>query len=250
MVRREDVNDTAVIRLSHGKVSALDLEFCQAFSSELDTLAAGPASALVITGTGSAFSAGVDLFRVLHGGADYLEQFLPAMERLFRTLLTFPKPVVAAINGHAIAGGCIIAAACDYRIMAEGNGRIGVPELLVGVPFPTLPFEIVRSRVSPANFRQLVLGGKTVPPDEALTLGLVDEIAPIDVLAARGVHAAAQMAKIPPITFGLTKRAFTDPILQCVNAAGSLNDAVIAAWANPAVQARMRAYVEQTVGKR
>ena len=75
------------------------------------------------------------------------------MEAFFQTLLTFPKPAVAAVNGHAIAGGCIIAAACDHRVMADGTGRIGVPELMVGVPFPSLPLEIVGSRVPASVFR-------------------------------------------------------------------------------------------------
>jgi enoyl-CoA hydratase len=247
---REDIHGTAVLRFAHGKVSALDVDFCHAIVDELNAIAAGTAAAAVVTGTGSAFSAGVDLFRVLNGGADYLRQFLPAMESCFRALLTFPKPLVAAINGHAIAGGCIVAAACDYRAMAEGKGRIGVPELLVGVPFPTLPFEIVRARVSPAHFRHLVMSGRTVMPDEALSLGLIDEIAPPDVLLVRALHAAEQLARIPGIAFALTKRGFTDPILERVERARSLNDDVLEAWGHPDVQHRMRAYVEQTVGKK
>lgn len=172
------------------------------------------------------------------------------MEALFRTLLTFPKPAVAAINGHAIAGGCIIAAACDYRVMAEGSGRIGVPELAVGVPFPTLPFEIVRARVSPGHFRDLVFTGRTVPPQEAVAVGFVDEIAPLDVLMTRAQQAAERLADIPPITFALTKRTFVEPIRERIGAAASLNADVLAAWESPAVQARMRAYVEKMVGKK
>jgi enoyl-CoA hydratase len=172
------------------------------------------------------------------------------MEEFFEALLNFPKPLIAAVNGHAIAGGCIIAAACDYRVMAEGKGRIGVPELLVGVPFPTLPFEIVRARVSPTDFRQLVLSGQTVTPPEALALGLIDEIAPVEVLLTRAHHAAERLAQIPAIAFSLTKRGFTDPILERMRASRALNDAVLEAWAHHDVQARMRAYVEQTVGKK
>ena len=250
MIIREDSQDIAVLRLAHGKVSALDLEFCRALVTELEDIRSSVARALVVIGTGSAFSAGVDLFRVLKGSTDYLGEFLPAMEALFQTIVSFPKPLVAAVNGHAIAGGCIIAAACDYRIMTEGNARIGIPELIVGVPFPTLPFEIVRARVSPASFRHLVLSGKTVTPPDALALGLIDEIAPSDVLLTRAHHAAEQLAQIPPIAFALTKRAFTEPILERVRHARSLNDDVLAAWASPDVQARMRAYVEQTVGKK
>lgn len=239
-----------MVRLAHGKVSALDVDLCHALVRELEGIAASDARALIITGTGSAFSAGVDLFRVLDGGADYLTRFLPAMESFFRALLTFPKPAIAAINGHAIAGGCIIAAACDYRVMAEGSARIGVPELAVGVPFPTLPFEIVRARVIPGHFRDLVFTGRTVPPGEALAVGLIDEIAPADVLLSRAGHAAERLADIPPITFALTKRTFTAPILERVANAASLNADVLAAWESPAVQARMRAYVEKTVGRK
>jgi enoyl-CoA hydratase len=250
VITREDSGSIAVVRLAHGKVSALDVDLCHALVRELEGIAASDARALIITGTGSAFSAGVDLFRVLDGGAEYLKQFLPAMEALFRTLLTFPKPAIAAINGHAIAGGCILAAACDYRVMAEGSARIGVPELAVGVPFPTLPFEIVRARVSPGPFRDLVFTGRTVQPSEAVFVGLVDEIAPADVLMTRAQHAAERLADIPPITFALTKRTFTEPILERVGRAASLNADVVAAWESPAVQARMRAYVEKTVGKK
>jgi enoyl-CoA hydratase len=250
VITREDLGDIAVLRLAHGKVSALDLELCGALVDEITAIATAPARALVVTGTGTAFSAGVDLLRVLNGGPAYLEKFLPAMQALFQALLTFPKPAVAAINGHAIAGGCIIAAACDYRIMAEGTARIGVPELLVGVPFPLLPFEIVRARVSSKEFRQVVLNGRTAEPPDALQLGLIDEIAPPDVLLTRAVHAAGQLAEITPVAFSLTKRTFTEPVLERVRSAASLNADVIEAWASPAVQARMRAYVEATLGKK
>jgi enoyl-CoA hydratase len=250
VITREDSESIAVIRMAHGKVSALDAAFCAALVTEIEAVAAGSARALVITGTGSAFSAGVDLFQVLDGGPDYLGRFLPAMESFFLTLLTFPKPAVAAINGHAIAGGCIIAAACDHRIMVDGTAAIGVPELAVGVPFPTLPFEIVGARVQPAAFRQLVYSGRTVQPHEALELGLIDELAEPDVLAGRAREVAEQLSQIPAKTFELTKRTFVAPILDRVTASASLNAEAVEAWARPEVQARMRAYVEQTIRRK
>ena len=250
MIIREDSGTIAVLRLAHGKVSALDVDLCQALVRELGEIAASDARALVVTGTGSAFSAGVDLFRVLDGGAAYLRQFLPAMEAFFKTLLTFSKPAIAAINGHAIAGGCIIAAACDYRVMAEGSGRIGVPELAVGVPFPALPFEIVRARVLPTPFRDLVFTGRTVLPSEAIAVGLIDETAPADVLMTRAAHAAEKLAEITPVTFALTKRAFTEPLLERVRAAATLDRDVFEAWESSVVQSRIRAYLERTVGKK
>jgi enoyl-CoA hydratase len=250
MLSCEDHTVSTVVRLAHGKVSALDIEFCDALSQELNRLASSSTPAVILTGTGSAFSAGVDLFRVLDGGRAYLHRFLPAMETLFRTLLTFPRPLIAAVNGHAIAGGCIIAATSDHRLMADATGRIGIPELLVGVPFPTLPFEIVRARVSRAQFRALVLGGKTVLPSEAVTLGLIDEVVPAGELLPRALETAERLAQIPSIAFALTKRAFVEPILTRVDAGRPFNDEVLSAWESPAVQERMRLYVERTVAKK
>lgn len=249
MIVREDSGPVAVIRMAYGKVSAIDVEFCGALVAEFNAVAASTASALVLTGTGSSFSAGVDLFRVLKGRADYLAQFLPAMETLFRTLLTFPKPAVAAVNGHAIAGGCILAAACDHRIMADGSGRIGLPELAVGVPFPPLPFEIVRARLNPSAFRDLVYTGRVVSPRDAHALGLADEIAvPADLIGCAHA-AAARLSRIPSTTFALTKRTLVAPVLDRVNAAAAINDEVLQAWRSDAVLDRMKAYVEETVGK-
>ena len=99
------------------------------------------AKAVVLTGQGKIFSAGVDLKRLSEGGADYIRKFLPVLHKLYDTVFYHPKPVVAAINGHAIAGGCVLACCADRRIMAREGGRIGVTESLVGVPFPALAFD-------------------------------------------------------------------------------------------------------------
>jgi enoyl-CoA hydratase len=250
MVVREDSGDVAVIRLAHKKVSALDLPLCEALVHAIGDVASGQWRALVVTGTGATFSAGVDLFQVLDGGPTYLTRFLPAMESLFRAFLTFPKPAVAAINGHAIAGGCIIAAACDHRIMADGAARIGIPELAVGVPFPALPFEIMRARLSPPHFRRLVFGADTLLPADALNVGLIDEIGPAELLMSRALAAAQRLTSIPTLSFSLMKRAVTAPVLAHVDAARSLNDEALAAWRSPAVLARIRAYLEETVRKK
>ena len=113
MVVREDRNGIRILRLNHGKVSALDIELGDALSAEFKAAADPTVRAVVLIGTGSAFSAGVDLYRVIKDGPEYGRRFLPVLDRMLRDALTFPKPVVAAVNGHAIAGGCILAACCD-----------------------------------------------------------------------------------------------------------------------------------------
>lgn len=250
MIERQDRDGVRVLRLAHGKVSALDIELAEALTAELAAAAAAPLRAVVMTGTGSAFSAGVDLFRVLRDGPAYGERFLPVLDTMLRSALTFPKPLVAAVNGHAIAGGCILAAACDRRIMAEGNGRMGVPELVVGVPFPALPLQIVAARVPDAAFRDLVFTGRTVQVDEAMALGLVDEKCAGETLLDRAIEVANQLAAIPAGAFALTKEAFTTLILDRTACLSDLNARVVHAWLQPQTYDTIRAYLERTVGKK
>jgi enoyl-CoA hydratase/carnithine racemase len=136
-----------VVTIAHGKANALDIDLCKALVECFEELRASVVRAVVITGQGRMFSAGVDLVRVSSGGADYVRAFLPILNRAFDALFFLPKPVVAAVNGHAIAGGCVLTCCADRRLMARGVGRIGVTELLVGVPFPALAFEILRAAV-------------------------------------------------------------------------------------------------------
>ena len=247
MIERQDHDGIRVLRLAHGKVSAMDIELGEAFIAELKAAADDPVRGVVVTGTGSSFSAGVDLFRLIKDGPDYGKRFLPVLDTMLRDALTFPKPLVAAVNGHAIAGGCILTAACDRRIMAEGNGRIGVPELVVGVPFPALPLQIVAARLADATFRNLVLTGRTVQVDEAVALGLIDEKCLPEQLLDRAVAAANQLAAIPAGAFALTKEAFTTLILDRAACLSDLNARVLHAWMQPQTYDTIRRYLEKTV---
>jgi enoyl-CoA hydratase len=250
MFQREDRGSTAVIRFAHGKVSALDADFCAALTAEIVALESSDSTSLVLTGTGSTFSAGVDLFAVLKSDDTYVGRFLPAMDEFFRALLTFPKPLVAAVNGHAIAGGCIVASACDYRVMAEGRGGIGIPELIVGVPFPALPFEIMASRLTPQVLRDLVFSGRIVSGPDVVRCGLIDEVAPADEVLDRALQHAERLARIPPATFELTKRAFAALVLHHVGLAAANAPAVLDTWRSDAVHQSIQQYLSRTINKR
>src|SRR5204863_2301421 len=114
--------------------NVMNLEFCAALTSRFGEAQAS-SRAVVLTGSGNIFSAGVDLLRLVDGGAEYIRTFLPALNAMFAAVFGCEKPVLAAINGHAIAGGCVLAGAADRRLMRRDAGLIGVTELLVGVPF-------------------------------------------------------------------------------------------------------------------
>ena len=227
----------------------MDIELGQALIKELADANEPSVKAVILTGSGSSFSAGVDLFRLVKEGAAYAERFLPVLDDFLRAALTLPKPLVAAINGHAIAGGCILAAACDHRIMTEGNGRIGIPELAVGVPFPALPLQIMAARVSDGALRDLVFTGRTVLIDEAKTIGLIDEKCPSGMLMDRAMEVAQKMAAIPAGAFALTKEAFYTPILERTKLLADLNTRVAAEWQQQRTYDTIQTYLDKTIKK-
>src|ERR1700734_924511 len=119
MLEVELRSGVTIVELRHGKVNALDLELLRAITAAMHGIDGdGP---VVITGAGPAFCAGVDLQRIAGGGPSYVREFLPALTEAFRAVFDYPGPVVAAVNGHAIAGGCVLAAACDVRLMSRGT---------------------------------------------------------------------------------------------------------------------------------
>jgi enoyl-CoA hydratase len=204
----------------------------------------------VITGRGKIFSAGVDLFRVVDGGRDYVDEFLPALRDLFAALLEFPRPLVAAVNGHAIAGGCVIACGCDRRL-ASGVGRIGMPELTVGVPFPTVALEMVRGAVGTATARDLVLSGRSLEMTEALHRGLVDRLVEPEDLVDEACAEAERLAVLPPDAYALTRRQLHEPALAAHRGPGrEWDEEVIEQWSRPETLERIRGYLDKTVGRK
>ena len=240
----------AIIRMTHGKANALDIEFCNALVSGFAALRGSDAKAVVLTGQGKMFSAGVDLKRLSDGGPDYIRNFLPALHRLYDAVFYFPKPVVAAINGHAIAGGAVLAACADRRVMARDGGRIGVTELLVGVPFPALAFEILRHVVPPYFFSETILRGQTFAAEVAAHCGWVNEAVEPPLLIERAMEAAQSLAALSPPAFAQTKMQIRQPVTERVAQNGKATDkAVTELWFAPATLGFIRDYVAKTLKK-
>jgi enoyl-CoA hydratase len=251
MIQVERRGSIAILRLAHGKANAMDLEFCTAIAARVGECDADSSvAAILMSGQGQIFCAGVDLVRLVGEGAPYVRTFLPALGASLQAVFSCTKPVVAAVNGHAIAGGCILACAADYRIMARGGGRIGIPELIVGVPFPTVPIEIMRF-VAPANrLQQWIYGGITFDADGALAAGLVDAAADAESLESEALAAAERMAKLPARAFTLTKRRLREPALERMKNAAMRDADAHAAWESPETLAAVRGYVERTLKKK
>jgi enoyl-CoA hydratase len=238
MLNVEERADVTVVRIEHGRVGAMDAELLDALT---DAVRASD-RALVLTGTGSAFSAGVDLRRILDGGRPYTEAFLTSLSRMFRAVFDHPRPTVAAVNGHAIAGGCVLALACDVRLMS--GGRIGLAELAVGVPFPTSALEIVRHTLG-TNAGRAVLRAETVGPEQALTLGMVDEVVGPDELHPRALDLATELAARAPEAYRLAKTQLHGPANAAIDATTAEDDAaVLAGWTSDETRRRIEAALE------
>lgn len=234
----------AFVRAEHGKANALDLEFCHAVADEFERLAKDTRAAVLI-GAGHIFSAGVDLVRLSDEKEAYTRKFLPALDRLLLTLFQFPRPLVAAINGHAIGGGCILACTADYRLMAEGPFRIGVPELTVGVPFPPSALEVLRFAAPARYVQELTSGERIYAPAEAVSHGLVHKLAAVDDLEKVAFAEASRLAGLEREAFSLTKTMLRRPVLDRIARLQSeYGTAVLNDWLLPTTRAAIRRYVD------
>jgi enoyl-CoA hydratase len=248
MIDVKTENGIAIVTMRHGKANALDVALCESLAKCFEELRASDAGAVVLTGQGRIFSAGVDLLQVTAGGADYLRKFLPTLHRLYDAVFFHPRPVVAAINGHAVAGGCVLACCADRRVMARSGGRIGVTELLVGVPFPALAFEVMRFAVPPRHLPELMFGGATYDVDAGLERGLVDEVVEPDALPQRAFAAAQSLAELSPAAFAQTKKQLRQEAAERLARSGAMTDQTVTdIWIG--ALGYVRDYVARTLNK-
>ena len=241
--------DITTLRMSHGKVNAMSLEFCETLTQHLKTLQTQSCRAVILIGNSRVFSAGVDLIRLIEEPVDYLDRFLPALCEMFETVFSFPRPLVALVSGHAVAGGCVLACASDYRVI-ESQAHIGVPELRVGVPFPAAGLEIMRWAANQAAFQQIISAGATFTGPAAVDVGLADESVDHDSLLEAGQQAVERLLTVPPEIFELTKRQMRLPVIdriaRCQETFGSEIDRL---WRSPNTRATVTRYVEERLKK-
>ena len=197
-MRIEYADRIAVLCFDKPPVNAIDLQTLE--DSEACLLAVEAikdACALVITGTGTCFSAGLDLKTVPNYGWRDQCRMIQALNQAVARLYTFPIPTIAAINGHAIAGGFIVVLTCDYRIAVTQGCTLGLTEARAGIPFPYATMEVVKAELSSAVARRLTLVGRTIGSEEALALNVLDELQPPDMLLHRAREVAMDLGSMP-----------------------------------------------------
>lgn len=189
--------------------------------------------ALVLTGAGRFLSGGFDLTAPRRDAA--------ATRRvgdLYRdthlALLTFPKPTVAMLGGHAVAGGLILVLACDYRLGLDADYRIGLNEVAIGASFPRAALEIARLRLAAARASELLLGAALYPAQQGVQLGVVDELLPAETFAATVLRRAARLGAFPHEAYAHTKGALVAEAAARIRAETALEAAEAAAvWITP-----------------
>ncbi len=216
-----------------------------ALSSELmawivEQLAAADGEPLFVTGAGDAFCAGLNLKEVVSLTPAGMEKFLDALEKMVDALYAYPGPTAAWVNGHAIAGGCIVALACDMRIgLASDTARIGLNEVPLGLRFPPKTWRMVKRRLSPPALERVVLEGGLYPPAQALRLGLLDEVVSSEP-EARAM--AEKFAASPREAYIAAKRALRGGALDVSDEERRRYlDEVLPTWTSGELKARIAA---------
>jgi enoyl-CoA hydratase/carnithine racemase len=173
-----NINDKiAVLSMNRGKSNAINAEMVTELHQmvrniENDDSIAG----LILTGKDGFFSAGLDLIELYNYDEETIKKFWIDFLDLITTLVSFKKPMIAAISGHSPAGGCVLALCCDYRIMAEGKFIIGLNEVPIGIIIPESIFHLYSFWLGQANAYRFLLEGKLMHTQQALSTGLIDEV--------------------------------------------------------------------------
>lgn len=216
----------AILVIDEGKANAVSPALIRELDRALDEVEAKSARGLVITGAGKHFSAGLDLATVSSLAPVDFDAFLLDFETAYARLFFFPLPVVAAVNGNAVAGGCILAACADRRIAAQGDYRIGTNEVRIGVTCPSIVLDILRALLTPSRTHEIVLGAELHDPPTALELGLVDELVAPDAVMGRALEVARAWMKSPSPGFAAQKRElrgrYVDPSREGYRASRTL----------------------------
>jgi Delta3-Delta2-enoyl-CoA isomerase len=205
----------AEVTIERGKVNALNEELVDELAQCFQRLARDPdVRSVVLTATGKFFSFGFDIPSFLEHSREAFLAYLRRFAALYRDLFAYPRPVVAALNGHAVAGGCMLALACDARLIAAGKAKIGLNEIAFGSSLFAGSVEMLRYCVGDRNAERLAFSGAMYGPDEALALGLVDRVVPQGGLLVAARELARTHGANDPEAFRSVKTLLRGPTLD------------------------------------
>jgi enoyl-CoA hydratase len=235
----------SVLRLDRPPANAICLELAREIEAALDSDAVRDAKALVLTGTGRFFSGGLDLEVVPTYTSEEQRDLLVILNRFLGRLYACPIPVVAAVNGHAIAGAFILALTTDYRIGPTGAAQFGLTEARVGIPFPAVPMLILEAECAPQDVRYSALYARTFGPEEAHRRGVLDELRRPEAVLERAVEIADDMASMPADGYRRIKHQLRRAAIEKIRAVLSTgSDPMLEGWLSPEAQEASMAHLK------
>lgn len=245
LIETIDHGSVREVRLARPPVNALDPALCGALASAVADAVRDGVRALVLSGGPKVFSAGLDVPHLLSLGDDRAA-LAAAWGSFFdaaRALAGSPVPVVAAIAGHAPAGGCVLALCCDYRIMASGPYRIGLNETQVGLVAPQGIQHLLARVVGAYRAERLLVAGELVDAERALAMGLIDETTDIDHVVQRALAWLEPLLQLPRTPMLQTRAIARADLIAALDPDNICIDTFIEAWSEPDTQAGLRGLV-------
>jgi enoyl-CoA hydratase len=226
-VNVQERDGIALVTIDRPPANAMDGDLLEQGRAVLDDLGPREPGAVVVTGREAFFSGGADLKMVPTLDEAGQRRMVTGINRLFAGWYSFPRPVVCAVNGHAIAGGLILALCGDHRVVGS-EGKFGLTEVRVGIPYPAAAMAVVRAELSPPAARALALRAELHDAAGAMALGLFDEQVAQDAVLDRALEVAGEMAALPSAVYEMAKRQVRGDVIDAVNRIAAGEDDLLA----------------------
>lgn len=239
-------DDVVEIRLDRPPVNALNPALVRALSETIEHCTSEGARALVLSGRPGLFSAGLDVPELLGLDEDGMRAFWRDFFGLLERVAASPVPIVAALTGHSPAGGTVIALYADYRIQAEGDFRMGLNEVQVGLVVPPVIHQALARLIGTYAAERHLVAGEMIPTNQALEIGLIDEIVPADQVVEKAVAWCRRHLALPPKAMQATRALCRADLVESFQAAHALDvDGFVRGWFSDETQATLRGLVER-----
>ncbi len=248
MIRIECHDRVALVTLNRPVTNALNLELIGELAETLREVKQNPdIHGLVLASSNTKFfSIGFDIPQLFELTKEDFRVFYRAFNQVCADLYTLPKPTVAAITGHAIAGGCILALCCDYRFIAAGRKLMGLNEIKLGVPAPYLADCILQRVAGARNGRDMLDGGEFYPPEQLLKLGVVDRVLPVEQVLPESIERARSLGASPQAAFAMIKQNRVETVEAQVLAHREEKQSLfVECWYSDQARERLREAIEK-----
>ncbi|MBL8201930.1 MAG: enoyl-CoA hydratase/isomerase family protein [Chromatiales bacterium] len=232
----------AEIRMDRPPANALNRELVERLLAALETARMDGAHAIVLTGRPGMFSGGLDVPELLALDRRQIETFWGLFFSLTRQLAASPVPVIAAVSGHAPAGGAVLALHCDWRIGVAGRYRIGLNEVQVGLPVPGTVLVALEQAVGPRLAHRLATRGEMLSMEDAAAVGLLDELVAPEQLLPTALARANELLALPPVAMNTTRLAARARLIEALSSPADVASAT-GWWFSAETQAGMRKLV-------